>query len=270
MNQIIIGTLICSGIAVFAYRKKSLTTSGLYSALLLGIFLSIFGGLYFLSILVAFFISSNMIGRFNRDQEKELAELHEKSGARDYSQVIANGYVSLIFAMLFYLTGNHLFILAFATSLASSNADTWGSELGVLSKKTPVSIINWKPICKGLSGGITLAGTVASLLGSVFIAVVFIAGYFIIYGNSEHLLLQFILCAVGGFAGSVIDSVLGATVQVKYQCEESGKITEKRVINGNVNKVISGFPVINNDAVNFISSFVASLLTVAVSVLFFS
>ena len=71
---------------------------------------------------------------------------------------------------------------------------------------------------------------------------------FIIYGNSEHLLLQFILCAVGGFAGSVIDSVLGATVQVKYQCEESGKITEKRVINGNVNKVISGFPVINNDA----------------------
>ena len=70
MNQIIIGTLICSGIAVFAYRKKSLTTSGLYSALLLGIFLSIFGGLYFLSILVAFFISSNMIGRFNRDQEK--------------------------------------------------------------------------------------------------------------------------------------------------------------------------------------------------------
>ena len=82
--------------------------------------------------------------------------------------------------------------------------------------------------------------------------------------------MQFILCSVGGFAGSVIDIVLVDTVQVKYQCEESGKITEKRVINGNVNKVITGFPVINNDAVNFISSFVASLLTVAVSVLFFS
>lgn len=269
MNQIVIGTLICSGIAVYAYRKKSLTTSGLYSALLLGILLSFFGGLYFLSILVAFFISSNVIGRFNRDQEKELAELHEKCGARDYSQVIANGYAALFFAMLFYLTGNHLFVLAFATSIASSNADTWGSELGVLSKKAPVSIITWKPVYKGLSGGITLAGTAASLLGSVFIAAIFIAGYFIIYGKSEHLFLQFILCAVGGFTGSVIDSVLGATVQVKYQCEESGYITEKRVNNGSINRVISGFPVINNDAVNFASSFIASLLTVAVYVLLF-
>ena len=67
MNQIIIGTLICSGIAVFAYRKI-LTTSGLYSASF-GYFPSIFG-LYFLSILVAF-ISSNMIG--------SLIEIRKKS-----------------------------------------------------------------------------------------------------------------------------------------------------------------------------------------------
>ncbi len=267
MNQIIIGTLICFGIAVFAYRKRSLTISGLCSALLLGILLLVFGGLYFLSILVAFFISSNVVGRFNRDQEKDLAALQEKCGARDYSQVIANSFAALFFAALFYLTGNHLFILAFATSIASSNADTWGSELGVLSKKTPVSIITWKPICKGLSGGITLAGTAASLLGSVFIALIFIAGYLIIYGKNENLFLQFILCAAGGFTGSAIDSVLGATVQVKCLCEETGIITEKRMNNGSVNKVVSGFPVINNDAVNFTSSFIASLMAVAASVL---
>ncbi len=133
--------------------------------------------------------------------------------------------------------------------------------------KVPVSIITWKPICKGLSGGVTLSGTVASLLGAIFIAVIFIAGYFLVYGKNEYLFLMFILCTIGGFTGSAIDSVLGAAVQVKYYCKESGCITEKRVNNGIINKVISGFAVINNDAVNFASSFIASLLTISAFVL---
>ncbi|NLD98684.1 MAG: DUF92 domain-containing protein, partial [Fibrobacter sp.] len=187
MYQVIAGTFICFGIAFSAYRKKSLTKSGLYCALGMGILLSIIGGLYFLSLLVTFFISSNLIGRFSKKMENQLARIHAKSGVRDYSQVLANGFPAFVFATIFYFTADHIYILGFATAIASSNADTWGSELGVLSKKSPVSIVTWKPIQTGLSGGITATGSLASLAGAMLIAVIFIAGYYLTYGTAEPL-----------------------------------------------------------------------------------
>jgi uncharacterized membrane protein len=75
------------------------------------------------------------------------------------------------------------------------------------------------------------------------------------------------LCVLGGFTGSIIDSILGATVQVKYYCEEPGYITEKRMNKGSTNKIISGFPIITNDVVNFASGFISSLLTISAYVL---
>jgi uncharacterized protein (TIGR00297 family) len=268
MYQIIAGTFICMGIALHAYRKNSLTLSGISGAVCMGVLLTVFGGLYFLSILIAFFISSTIVGRFSKHLERDLGAIHQKCGARDIAQVVANGFPSFIFAILFYLTGNHIFILGFSTGIASANADTWGSELGVLSKKPPVSIITFKPIPKGLSGGITLAGSVASLAGAVLIAAVFTAGYQLVYNNNEHRLLSFILCLTGGYTGSLLDSILGATIQVKYFSEKDGRITEKRVSNGSVNEVISGHPLVNNDVVNFTSSFISSLLTVFVYMMF--
>lgn len=88
-----------------------------------------------------------------------------------------------------------------------------------------------------------------------------------VYTQNVHLLLSFILCPLGGFTGSLLDSVLGATIQVKYFSEKEGRITEKRLSNGSVNKVISGHPLVNNDVVNFTSSFISSLLTVIVYML---
>ncbi|NLD99391.1 MAG: DUF92 domain-containing protein, partial [Fibrobacter sp.] len=74
----------------------------------------------------------------------------------------------------------------------------------------------------------------------------------------------FILCTVGGFTGSMIDSILGATVQVKYYCEEQKLITEKRISKSHTNRIISGFPGISNDVVNFTSSFLSALLVMTV------
>ncbi|NLD91422.1 MAG: DUF92 domain-containing protein [Fibrobacter sp.] len=267
MYQILIGTIICLVIALYAYNKKSLTINGLFGALCMGIVLTVCGGLYFLSLLITFFISSTIAGKFCKHLEKELSSIHQKCGARDIAQVAANGMPALLFAILFYLTGNHIFILGFATGIASSNADTWGSELGVLSKKPTVSILNFKPLRKGLSGGITFAGTMASFAGAVLIAAVFTIGYHHVYNDSSHALLLFTLCLFGGFAGSLLDSVLGATLQVKYYCEAKQMITEKRVTDGTNNKVFSGYPLINNDVVNFASSFIVSLLTVFVYML---
>ena len=60
----------------------------------------------------------------------------------------------------------------FLSSVSAANSDTWATEIGKLSKKKPVSIINFKITEAGYSGGITAIGTLGSFLGSITIGLI--------------------------------------------------------------------------------------------------
>lgn len=261
MNYII-GFILSYAIAFIAYKKSSLSKSGLLAATFYGMGIYIFGGLYFFIIMIGFFISSSLFSHFKSSKKSKFDKIGEKTGVRDYTQVIANGLPSFIFGFLYYITGNQIYILGVVTALASANADTWASEVGLLSKSNPVSIITWEPIEKGVSGGISLLGTFASLMGAAFISLISIAGYVISFGNNGKLLLLFILPTLGGFLGSLIDSILGATVQAKYISCISNTITEKKYSDGVANALYSGVDVFDNNFVNFASGLLSSIIMV--------
>jgi uncharacterized protein (TIGR00297 family) len=143
MWNIVIGFLFSFVIAFAGYRKESLSLSGGILAVILGTSLYYFGGLFFSAVMVSFFISSSILTKYKKGFKKTLEDINEKGGNRDYVQVIANGLLGFIFALLFYITKNHVFILAYATAFSAANADTWASELGVLSKVNPISIISF-------------------------------------------------------------------------------------------------------------------------------
>ena len=85
-------------------------------------------------------------------------------------QVIANGGICGAFVLLHLLLPDAEWIwLGFAGTLAAANADTWGTELGVLSKRQPRLITSLKPVPRGTAGAVTLDGTLASLGGALFI-----------------------------------------------------------------------------------------------------
>ena len=70
----------------------------------------------------------------------------------------------------------------------------------------------------------------------------------------------FQLVTLGGFFGSIIDSILGATVQGVYYSKELEGETEKRECNGKPNVLVRGFSFVNNDLVNFLSIGISSIL----------
>jgi uncharacterized protein (TIGR00297 family) len=152
--------------------------------------------------------------------------------------------------------------LGFAASLAAVNADTWATELGVLNPTAPRMITNWKKrVEKGTSGGISLFGTLASLFGAAVIAIPAA-----LFAGDWSLLL---LISVAGLAGSLFDSLLGATVQAMYYCPTDEKETEKHPLHtcGTKTIHIRGWEWLNNDWVNFACGAFGSLIALGILLL---
>lgn len=260
MVNLLLGLILSTIISFAAVRKNLLTPSGGFGAVFLGTSLYFFGGVFLSSILVAFFLSAAIATKFKDSKKSFLKDMNEKNGGRDFNQVLANGGLSLLFAIGYYITKNETYIIGFCTALASANSDTWSSELGVLSRKAPISIINFKRTMPGLSGSVSFLGTFAAAAGAFLIAAVFFIGHILFIGWSDKLVYQAILITVTGFLGSITDSYLGALFQGKYSCQICSKITEKKIHHNKETILVKGYRLINNDIVNFISSLLTSFL----------
>ena len=249
-------------IAYAAYRKESLTLDGSVGATLMGTLMYATSGIFGSLMMVVFFLSSSILSHFKKNKKKKVARQFDKTGRRDILQVLANGGVGLIHSILYYLTKNPAYLVFLGISFAAANADTWATELGILNKKDPISLRTFKRVAKGTSGAISLFGTFSALVGSTLIAIFATLGFsFLNIGELGFEYIQaFQMVALGGFIGSIIDSILGATVQGVYYSQELEGETEKRDYNGKPNILVRGFSFVNNDLVNFLSIGISSIL----------
>jgi uncharacterized protein (TIGR00297 family) len=244
-----LGLIIISSLD--SYRKKSLSKSGALSACFLGCFVYISGGFVFLTGLFVFYFSSSYMTKYKKNKKDILTkDLHEKSGKRDGIQVMANGGIPLAIALIYLINPEELLITLYFVAFSASTSDTWASEIGVLSQKRPVSILTFKKIEKGISGGISVLGIMFSFFGSFFIAIFYVLTRFQ-FLDLEILIENFILISILGFLGSIIDSFIGATIQPLYLNKNTNKHTEK--FKEGSTKKIKGIKFFNNDVVNFVS-----------------
>ncbi|RLC62948.1 MAG: DUF92 domain-containing protein, partial [Chloroflexota bacterium] len=134
--------------------------------------------------------------------------------------------------------------------------------LGVLSRTSPCLITTGRRVEVGASGGVTWLGTVASLGGALFIGLL---GALVLRQGWAAGGILLLAATVGGLAGSVCDSILGATVQGIYWCDTCQKETERRVHRcGTETRLLRGWRWLGNDAVNFIASAVGALTALGV------
>ena len=148
--------------------------------------------------------------------------------------------------------------------MATVNADTWATELGVLNPRWPRLITNGQPVEPGTSGGISLYGTLATIGGAALIG---LAGAAF---SPAGVRLSLILAAtLGGVCGSLFDSLLGATVQAIYHCPQCDKETERHPIHtcGNETVHFRGWEWLNNDLVNFLASIIGAIVAILVGIL---
>lgn len=271
------GVILSLGIGLVALRRKSLTPSGVFGAMLVGTLIFGFAGLLSGLLLIAFFVSSSALSHYKKSElrKRQAGEMFDKTSQRDFGQTMANGGFAAFCAVMM-MVHHPVWWLPMLGAIATVNADTWATELGTLSRSLPRLITKLdKTVPTGTSGGVTALGTLVAFLGAAFIGLCLLLFTFALlmllnaFPNEILARLAGIpfygpmlppLLAIAGLIGALSDSVLGATVQAIYYSPTRQKETERPFErDGTPNQFLRGWRWMNNDWVNFVSSIIGGL-----------
>ncbi|KAG5359849.1 Transmembrane protein 19 [Yarrowia sp. C11] len=158
-------------------------------------------------------------------------------------------------------------MVGFIAHYAVVTADTFSSELGILSKYPPILITTFQPCPKGTNGGISPLGCMVALAGGLYIGIVTVL--VVPLGKSWKIadaLLFILFMGSVGLCGSLLDSLLGALFQ-KSVVNEGGKIVEmsggRKVEQAPDLKSVAGADILSNNQVNLTMAVTASCVTMA-------
>jgi uncharacterized protein (TIGR00297 family) len=132
--------------------------------------------------------------------------LAEQPEGRNAWQVLANLAVAAVGSLVFGATGTQAWLIAALSALTEAATDTVASEIGQCRGLDARMITTWERAPAGIDGGISAGGCAAGLAAGLVIAAVGAAGGIVP-------LSQLWLPVAAGFAGMLIDSLLGATLQ---------------------------------------------------------
>lgn len=252
MIEIFVAVVLAVLITVVTRAKNALTWPAALMADGMLIFITCMSGLKEAVFLILMYLSVFAVDMiFGKKREQVTKEIHGKGGTRGIKQVLANGAAGCVCILLYKITNETAVIVAYYASIFEVMADSIASDVGVLSKRPPRDICTWKPVARGISGGVSLLGLSASglacIIGGLAAGVV-----------SRFDAVHMITIIFAPYLGMLADSVIGSLVQVKYVCSVCGIRTERKEHCGKATVVSGGFTKISNSMVNFICTVLAA------------
>ncbi|HIH69318.1 DUF92 domain-containing protein [Methermicoccus shengliensis] len=219
---VLVGALV---LGYLAYRVGIADLSGLLSATLVGVLVMVFGSVWWFVLVLSFFVLGGGFTKYRYAYKESLGAAQSRRGVRGYENVFSNTLPALALVVLYRVFPelHPVIFAAFLASIATATADTLASEVGETSRAVPRLITNLKPVRVGEDGGITLLGEAASLMGALATAllafVLLELGLEPMPTEPSHML---VVGVISGFAGTNIDSLLGATLQRRGVLGNSG------------------------------------------------
>ncbi|KAI8335701.1 integral membrane protein DUF92-domain-containing protein [Chlamydoabsidia padenii] len=281
MNPLLFALCLSTLIFVHALRKRSLTRGGATGAFVLG--LTTFSSSYWLftTVLLTFFLTSSKLTKFKAERKRQLEDEYDQSSERNIVQVACNGLTGGVVVTLFHFIGDasltcysfdkwqKVLVWMYIGHYACCSGDTWASELGILNKSWPYLVTKWKRVPPGTNGGVSPLGLAASLAGGTCVG---LAGALSLLLDQRcdgfHWDLV-VLGALAGLGGSMIDSILGATIQeTLYSKEKKIVISAQSKDTQAVN--VGGWNLLDNHQVNLVSSLLTSGLCGLASLYFYN
>ena len=249
----IVAFATAGAIAALAYLMRMLTAGGSLAATFVG-GAAVLGGRGWVALLLFFFVSSSVLSHWRAsERERLVGTMLEKGSRRDAVQVLANGVVFAVAALLSTAGSPATWQAIGAGAMAAATADTWSTEIGTVLGGTPRMLLVGREVQPGTSGGVSIAGLVSSVAASVLAALV---------SSGMDWETPIVAVVVGGVAGSLVDSVLGATIQERRWCATCAVPTERRIHTcGTRTAHRGGIQGCDNDVVNLVSIIAGAVVT---------
>ena len=276
LEYLLVSALMVGVSAPVAYKVRFLDGLGTLTACILGLAVGFTMGPVFLGVLIIFLTVNSLFTKMGYVKKALLGAAEPKGGARTWRSVVANGLSATIFAVLSILFYREILVVGFMSAIAAASADTASTEVGLLSGSKPRLITNLSSVEPGVSGGVTAIGLVGGAIGAISIGIIGLYIVHAIYGFLQLRLLASndpfiptsgitryaLAISVGGFCGTVLDSVLGATLQAKYVCGVCSKKTERAEHCGTKSTLIGGVKHLDNYTVNVLATFLGAIIGV--------
>jgi len=258
--RLLVGGTLAGVAAGHAARRGRLTTGGEYAAFAVGT-AAVTGGVMWATSLLVFFYTSVLLSEWRAGDKRQRSQgVLPDARSRDAWQVLANGGLFAVAAIGWGVFGSwHAGLFAFG-ALATAAADTWATEVGMALAATPVSLVTGRRVEPGTSGGVSAFGTAAAVGGAFVIALCAVVSFTVPFDVPR---LEAVF--VGGVAGALADSLLGATLQSKRWCDVCEAWTERRVHTcGYRSHHVKGIRWMTNDLVNFIATAIGGVTAITV------
>ncbi len=252
-------------LAVVSVRWGLLSLDGSLGAFLLATWTLGGGGWAWTLPLLLFFLPASALSRRRERLRPESIRISEKGARRDLGQVAANGGVPLLVFAAWTL-GLPLALAwpAFLGAVAAAAADTWATEVGIASGARPVLITSGRPVPPGTSGGVSPAGTAGAAAGALVVAA---SSLLLAPARFSPVWWPLAVAAPAGLAASLVDSLLGATLQAQYQCGICGEVSERRRHCPSADGIrVRGWTMVSNDLVNLLAGLVGAALAALLSI----
>lgn len=235
-------------LSAVAVRARWLTLSGAAAAFLAGAAALAFGGVAWVLPALVFVATTSVLSKIGGKANRGL------------EQSIVNGVVPMLPILGYQITGGEWnWYVVHVAMIAVASSDTWASEVGRLANWTPLSMRNLKPVKPGVSGGVTLPGTVASVIGAGLVGAAAVA-----LAPSTVRFELLVAALVIGPAGMFADSLLGAWLQCRYACRQCSLNIEIPSHCGVPATAISGVKGFTNERVNLAANVFGGLMAAAV------
>ncbi|WP_414620980.1 TIGR00297 family protein [Calothrix sp. CCY 0018] len=205
---------------VWLVPKKLLTPAGILNAWLLGVLIWGTLGWSGYAVVCAYFIVGSAVTRIGMAQKEAEGIAEKRSGARGPENVWGSAFTAALCAVgigIINLWGtsetvflSSLLILGYVASFCTKLSDTCASEVGKAYGKRTFLITTLQPVPRGTEGAVSLEGTLAGIVASVVLAMLgWGVGLIDVWG--------IIWCVLAAFIATNLESVIGATLQSRWQ-----------------------------------------------------
>jgi uncharacterized protein (TIGR00297 family) len=189
-----------------AWLVRGVTTGGALAGFVVAFAVFLTAGPGGFAVLITVFAVAWLTTRLGYRRKRSLGMSQDLAG-RSAAQVLANLGSAAVFSIASALSPQReLFLLVAMAALAEAAADTAASECGEALSDRAYLITSLRAVRAGIDGGVSLPGTVAALAAALIIAAV---------ASTAHVIpwSMLLLVAAAGFLGSLVDSLLGATLE---------------------------------------------------------